>query len=307
MSIIKNERGMVLLMVLLVVALLATILTELSFSTLVDMRMAETFRDTTRSSYLSRGGLVVGRALLQDDTNNYDSTDELWAIGVQQYPVADGSVSIDITDLEGRINLNGLVTLYGNDPIIMERYRRLLVELGVNRPDLLIDTLIDWIDTFPTPMPQGAENAHYLSLSDPYQCKNGPLDTIEELAMVEGYSPELLEKLRPYVTAYGSKIVNVNTASREVLLALSSSMDDTIVETLMTARQAKPFTALSQVKDLPGMDALSNSIWSSISSYIDVKSAHFQIESTGWVNDGRMTLQTVVDKGNDKILFQRVL
>ena len=83
MSIMKNERGMVLLLVLLVVALLATVLTELSFSTLIDMRLAETFRDSTRANYLARGGLEVGKMLLQDDNNNYDATDEIWAIGVQ--------------------------------------------------------------------------------------------------------------------------------------------------------------------------------------------------------------------------------
>lgn len=299
---------MVLLMVLLVVALLATILTQLSFSTLVDMRLAETFRDTTRASYLARGGLVVGQELLQDDKNSYDATDELWAIGVQQYPVADGSVTIEITDLSGRIDLNLLVTAQGNvDVVIKDRYLRLLDQLNVNQPSALVGALIDWIDPDDDLEPQGAENSLYISLADPYQCKNGPLDTIEELAMVEGYSREFLEKLRPHVTAYGSAKVNVNTASREVLLALSASMDETAVETLMTARQEKPFTALSEVKDLPGMDVLPNLIYSSIYSFIDVKSARFQVESTGWVNDGRTTLQAVVDKTNKKILFQRVL
>ena len=72
MSLLKNERGMVLLLVLLVVALLTAVLTELSFSTLVDMRLAETFRDTTRSTYLARGGLDVGQMILKDDDNAYE-------------------------------------------------------------------------------------------------------------------------------------------------------------------------------------------------------------------------------------------
>jgi general secretion pathway protein K len=304
MSLLKNERGMVLLLVLLVVALLATVLTELSFSTLVDMRLAETFRDTTRANYLSRGGLEVGRMLLQDDDNNYDATDEFWAIGIQQYPVADGSVTVEITDLGGRVALNLLVKTDGSgDPVIMDRYRRLLVELEADNPDALISTLMDWIDTDPDQRVVGAENAHYISRAEPIQCKNGPLDTLDELALVEGYSPELLKKLRPHVTAYGSRKVNVNTASREVLLSLgeTTDIDSTEVDALLAARQKEPFANYSQVKE----QLRPNSIL--LNTHYGFKSQYYKVASTGWVNDGRTTLLAVVDKESNKILFQRVL
>ena len=47
---------MALLLVLVVVALLTSMLTDLAFSTLVDMRLTETFRDSTRAYYLAKGG-----------------------------------------------------------------------------------------------------------------------------------------------------------------------------------------------------------------------------------------------------------
>jgi general secretion pathway protein K len=274
------------------------------------MRLAETFRDTTRATYLSRGGLEVGRMLLQDDDNNYDAADELWAIGIQQYPVADGSVTIKISDLDGRVALNLLVTSGVNvDTNIMDRYRRLLEELDADNPAALVDTLIDWIDTDDSPEPQGAENSVYISRAEPIQCKNGQLDTIEELALVEGYSPELLEKLRPHVTVYGRAksanypVVNINTVSREVLLSLHEDMDDFSVDALFTARQEKPFTAVSQVQE----HLLDDNLYFAINKFLAVKSQHYQVESTAWVNDGRMTLSAIVAKQNNKILFQRVL
>jgi general secretion pathway protein K len=306
MSIVRNERGMVLLLVLLVVALLATILTELSFSTLVDMRLAETFRDTTRASYLSRGGLKVGQALLKDDNNNYDATDEMWALGVQQYPVAEGAVSIEIIDLGGRIDLNQLYNeaFDGPDSVIKPRYRLLLQQLEILEADRLIDTLVDWLDPDGPLEPQGAENSAYISRAEPIQCKNGPLDTVEELLLVEGYTPEILEKLRPHVTAYGGgKIINVNTASREVLMSLSEELDTTAVDSILEAREKNPFTLITQVRDLPEMESL----YGFISLYIDVKSQRYQVTSTGQVNDGRAVLQAAVAKDTHKILFQRML
>ncbi|MBE0598742.1 MAG: general secretion pathway protein GspK, partial [Desulfuromonadales bacterium] len=50
----RNEKGMVLLLVLVVVALLTSLVTEFAFSTLVDMRLTETFRDSTRAWYLAK-------------------------------------------------------------------------------------------------------------------------------------------------------------------------------------------------------------------------------------------------------------
>ena len=45
----RRQRGMALLLVLVVVALLTSLLTDLAYSTLVDMRLTETFRDSTRA------------------------------------------------------------------------------------------------------------------------------------------------------------------------------------------------------------------------------------------------------------------
>ena len=52
----RKNRGMALLVVLVIIALLTSVLTELAFSTLVDLRLAETFRDSTRAYYLAKGG-----------------------------------------------------------------------------------------------------------------------------------------------------------------------------------------------------------------------------------------------------------
>ncbi|NIQ94108.1 MAG: general secretion pathway protein GspK, partial [Desulfuromonadales bacterium] len=133
---------MVLLVVLLVVALLVTILVEFAFSTLVDLRLAETYRDTTRAHYLAKGGITVGRTILKEDNNGYDGLDELWSQGVQNYPVAEGSINIDIEDHGGRLDLNRLVTPQGNiDPLFKDRLIRLLDLLEADDAEAMTDAL----------------------------------------------------------------------------------------------------------------------------------------------------------------------
>lgn len=299
---------MVLLLVLLVVALLVTVLTELSFSTLVDTRLAETFRDSTRAGYLARGGVKVGQLILQDDSNGYDATDELWAIGVQQYPVADGAVTIEIVDQDGRVALNQLYNKATNaaDAVIKPRYLRLLEQLGAERPEALVDALVDWLDPDDVPEAAGAESSTYLARSEPYRCKNGPLDSLDELLLVEGYTPELLTKLRPHVTAYGRAgggdyKVNINTASREVLIAQSEDVDESVAETLLAERAEKPFASVSEINSRTGLSLYTGNL--------DVVSKDYRITATATVNDGRATLDAFVKKlgGTTTILFQRML
>ncbi len=56
----------------------------------------------------------------------------------------------------------------------------------------LIAALRDFIDFDDVLRPDGAEQAHYDSLARPYTIRNGPLDTLDELLLVRGFTPSLL-------------------------------------------------------------------------------------------------------------------
>jgi DNA uptake protein ComE-like DNA-binding protein len=56
----------------------------------------------------------------------------------------------------------------------------------------IADAIIDWIDADDLPRTNGAEDDYYTGLQPPYHCKNGPLDSLEELLLVRGVTQELL-------------------------------------------------------------------------------------------------------------------
>jgi DNA uptake protein ComE-like DNA-binding protein len=58
-------------------------------------------------------------------------------------------------------------------------------------PDVA-DAIVDWRDTDDTPSPYGAESDYYGSVQPPYRAKNGPFETVEELLLVKGVTPDLL-------------------------------------------------------------------------------------------------------------------
>jgi general secretion pathway protein K len=301
-----NERGVVLLLVLVVVALLSALLTEFSFSTLVDLRLSETFRDTTRAEYLARGGITAGRMLLQADRNSYDAENdpnEFWSIGVQSYPLAEGAISVSIRDLDARLPLNKLVDQQGNPNIVYrDRFIRLCTELALDNPEALADALIDWLDPDHEPGPGGAEDADYLSRNPPYEATDGPLRSIDELRLVRGFDTETFERLSPFVSSYGSGKLNINTAAPELLRSWDAETASA-VDALLSRRAEGPFKLLDELRDTLGVET-----FTAMNRNLDlgVVSTYYLINSQGQVNDGARRMQAIVNKAGNQLLWQKV-
>ncbi|MDY0267559.1 type II secretion system minor pseudopilin GspK [Trichloromonas sp.] len=314
MRILRQQSGMVLLLVLVVVTLLSALVIELAFSTLVDLRLTETFRDTSRAYYLAKGGVRAGRGILRMDSNGYDAPNdpaELWSLGVAQYPVAEGYLSVTIEDLGGRINLNALVSAGNVNPVIKSRLMRLFDELALSTGEELIAALIDWLDpddrVYVDPegrRAMGAETGAYLGGEKPVRCKNGPLDNLEELLLVRGFTPEIFKEIAPFVRLHGNDKINVNSAPAEVLMALSEDPEITrdAAEAIIERRSETPFKSpaeLGWINELPGLANL-------LREPFTVTSDIYRIEATATVNDGVRRAEAVVNKTGDQLLYLKV-
>ncbi len=313
-GLLRQQRGMVLLLVLVVMALLSALLSEFAFSTLVDLRLAETFRDRSRAYYLARGGIRAGQMILREDQNNYDGPDEMWGQGVANFPVGEGFLTIDITDQDGRLAINSLVV--GNNPqsVQKERFLRLFEILEFPDGPDLVAALIDWIDTDDQEYVQdgllGAESNEYLSQDPGYSARNGPLRSLEELSLVRGFTPEVVAQLKPHVTIYGDSGVNLNTATPEVIATLYFDEEDRITleeaRDIASARDIEPFRDLEDFKqEFPGLWQLFPTS-GELDYSIGFKSDFYRVRSQAWVNEGTRVIEAVVAKPQNNILFLRV-
>jgi general secretion pathway protein K len=104
----------------------------------------------------------------------------------------------------------------------------LLVSVGVQSDDALAfaDRIIAWR----TPLPPGssdAEAAIYEAAGKSYGPRHGPFQDPNELGMVVGLPPEVLDRVLPYLTVYsGRPEVNVLAAPPQVLAALPGLTPD---------------------------------------------------------------------------------
>ncbi|HOO90090.1 MAG TPA: type II secretion system protein GspK, partial [Syntrophales bacterium] len=165
----------------------------------------------------------------------------------------------------------------------------------------------DWIDEDGEITGFGAENSYYGNLSKPYACKNGPLDSIDELLMIKGVTKELYygteesPGIRKYLTVYGTGTININTAPGVVLMALADDITEEMVSNMEEFRKDKLNTLSdsSWYRGVPGMDGITIS-----PSLISVKSNIFSITSTGILNSMSRKISSVVERDSGKKTVQ---
>jgi type II secretory pathway component PulK len=92
-----------------------------------------------------------------------------------------------VTDETGKININALMLLDPSGTIL----HNILIGLPYMTEEIA-NSIIDYIDADTQPRSGGAEDEYYSSLSPPYHAKNAPLDSLDELLLVKGVTPQLL-------------------------------------------------------------------------------------------------------------------
>ena len=229
--------------VLLAVALLMLVVVEFTYSSQVDMHLSQNALRVTQAACLAQSGINLGRLVLEKDarTAGIDALNEEWAEQLPPLPAGDGLVLVQMSDEQGKLNLNALRhtngTIRGPWREVAERLFALRdVEVQV------LDPILDWLDADHFPEPHGAERDHYLSRTPVIQLRNGPFLTLGELSRIEQLTPELLGRLRDVVTVLPSNktLVNVNTAPADVLAALFPELESDLLDTFVASRQKTP-------------------------------------------------------------------
>ncbi len=244
--ILKNNRGMALIITLSIIAVLIVATMELNRRVRSTIVTTATARDKLTLSHIASSGISIGMAILikdkkSDPPNGLDSIQEDWARSdkisevLQDIPFDKGSVSLKISDELGKIQINALLEKFpGNKE---KRSQRALLD-GVLRPIIsddeesetinattrIIDFIKDWLDKDDensSQIGEEGESDYYESLDPPYSCKNGPFIHINELVLVKDIKPEYFYGtggISNYLTVYGmtnSKTSSATTFSYE--------------------------------------------------------------------------------------------
>jgi general secretion pathway protein K len=297
---LSDERGLALVIVLLVLALLLTIAGEFALAMRLEGRTTLNFAASIAAGHLAEAGyqravaeilraagppgsrpavyieketglLVFGRSSAPGLLAKPPSREDL--------PLGPGRFSYRIDDEGGRINVN---TSVGS-------FRDLLAAMEVSREvrDVIADSLEDWRDGNENYRLNGAESDYYRGLPVPYKAKNRAFDSLEELLLVKGVTPQIFygtperKGLVEYLTVFSTGI-NVNTAEAPVLRAMG------LAEVQVgQIQEHRPYLDTAALGAFPVGTARD----------ISVTSRFFRIEATGEIpGQGKRTLFAIVER-----------
>ncbi len=234
----RLQTGVALITALLVVALATSIAVAMVSRQQIDIRRSGNMLQFEQAIlYIEGMEGWAGRVLYADvQDNQTDHREEEWATQLPPMPVEGGQLAGAIEDLNARFNLNALYVNGQVNTIAVDAFRRLLGELDINTG--VAETLLDWLDPDDKQrFPDGGEDTLYLGLESPYRVANGALLSRSELMLLHNMTAEDFAKLAPFVTALpGAALVNVNTASAEVLQAMIPGISEVDAETLIAGR-----------------------------------------------------------------------
>ncbi len=299
-SLITDNSGVALLMVLWVMVFLTVIVSEFAHSMRVEINITRNFKEEAESLSLAESGLHLAFAEMLEDSDYTISDGDGDVIFVKKgvnileflekrhirkgVKLGSGSISYYISDEDSKININN-----ASRDIIVKLLELSGVEIGELR-DAIADSIEDWRDEDSLHRLNGAEEDYYTGLPVPYHCKNGSFDTVEELLMVKGMTPEILYgnkessevEVRPgldsapelkdgsqegkytgiyqYLTVMGSGAINPNTAPEALLRIIRGD------------EEAKNIIAKRQEN---------NGVYDE-----NQQSSTFAVESTGMIGDG---------------------
>jgi len=230
-----SDRGFALLIVLWWTVLLALLGTQLATSGRLDAQRAGNLRSAAMARAAADGVLEETVFHLVDASPAGWSADG----DVRDLPVVGGRAHVKVESEAAKVGLNqasaGLLAA-------------LLTRLGTNAPRsaALADAILDWRTATARPRKLGAKAPEYRAAGRDYAPPNSDFETLDELRLVRGMTPDLVARLAPYVSLYQVDDPDLTRADAIVRRASAESGDVTagVAERTESLRTAAPVATI---------------------------------------------------------------
>jgi general secretion pathway protein K len=334
-DIIRNNRGIALLLTVSVTTILVAVVLEYNRQARVTLISTAAMRNSVTLSQMNSSGIHLAMAILLKDKaeSATDTFLEDWAnvefieALLAEMPFDDGKLTVKMTDEMSKIQVNALVAFPDKNKFNeaqLNMWDRFLAYAGDeeqmqddSQPTAIINSIKDWLDSGDdeaTTGLSGAESDYYQDLVPPYACRNGPIPDIDELLLIKGITPEIYygdeEKpgISKFVTVHGVAgaensfsfpgRINIGTAEAAVLAALMPEGSEDLVEGLMEFRQ-------QAMEDKESHDFSSPGWYKEIPGFSDINlnpnlitsvSDIFRIEAEASLHDNKLKTTAVVQR-----------
>jgi len=183
MRVLEYRKGLVLIGVLWVVAVLMVIAVATGRKSRLDSKVCVARTQQVRCKWASRAGIEKAIGVLNEDEDfgTDDSLVDEWSDNAADFndvALGDCRFTVRVIDEASKLNVNTVT-------------KEQLMSLEYMTEEIA-DAIIDWRDKDDNAGAGGAEEGYYQNLPFGYSIRNGPFGTIRELLRVKGVTQELL-------------------------------------------------------------------------------------------------------------------
>ncbi len=332
----NSRQAAALIVAIWVIGLLSLLVGSFAFQAHLEARITSYYRKRLTAETIARAGIErawvvminsgeAGRHLDREPTAEEMET-PFWeesrqlARGMAVHNLVDqlgpGTIRLSIRPEPARLNIN---TLDESDwTHILE-----LCRVPERWWDELIDAFMDWTDPREFPRLDGVDPDYYLGLDPPYQPRGGPIDSLDELLLIKGFTPAIVyggthEDAQPdeppmtgltdLFTTVGDGKVNVNAASLRVLMALPG-VDEQTAQDIIRVRDGV-FLEEWQSEDAAFRDRRHffrefPGLATELENRIVMQSSIYRITSVGEVDGVERGIETTVQFDGNQLIFLR--
>jgi len=310
MSPVRRQRGVALIIALVLMALATILAVKVGFGGYLERKRTLAMLSAEQAYQFAMGAEALAADVLAQDAQSTktDTLAEPWAQAPQPIPLRPpndpegeplGTLQGALQDEQGRFNLNNLLISDANDPTKpdpdqLALFKRILDKAKME--EKWADLIRDWIDAdSEVTFPDGAEDAVYNSQDPPYLTGNWPMMSTSELLSLPGFGLENYQRLAPFVTALPpGTTINVCTAPGLVLDGITGNDEFAKNEEFLYKSR------MSASGCFPGKDALLRDTpeaqRSKVDKLLSEKSDYFRLTTIVTLGTAEFTLYSLLSR-----------
>lgn len=318
----RKQQGVALIIVLLIVAIVSVLATEMGGRLQLQIKRASNIKDNNQAYWYAMGAEQYARKSIQqlmEEDGNVIYLEQQWN---QEfiYPIEGGGIQAQLVDMQSCFNLNALKEPTGGTggtPLVPKRkiaFMDLLDKVEPEIPsynrELVQGALADWLDEDDIPQDLGVEDSEYESRQFPYVAANNFMVHKSELRLINGVEVSWLRELLKLVCVLPNDSlfsINVNTVTDENAAVLAAATGLTLADakSILASRDPEGFQDVNAFLNLPSIVALN--LDAEQKTWFDVKTFHFILHTKTKYNDATFAMQTLfkVDSSNNVSIIRR--
>jgi general secretion pathway protein K len=301
----SRQRGVALIIALILVALAAILATKLTFDGFMERQRTVGILAGDQAMQFGYGAEVLAADILtQVNSPTLVTLADPWAQPTPPLPITPqsdpegepiGVLQGSLEDMQGRFNLNNLGHYTGAtpDPAPVLQFQRLLVAVGVEPK--FAQMAQDWmiVNNTSNGVQAVTGDSVYMSQVPPYRAGQYPMTSPSELMNLPGFDYERYRKVAPYVTVLPDALTQINicTASSVVLQSLADNLNGELGndQALAAERKKGCFPDKTTFQNIVGTKN-----WGAVSPYVGTSSTFFRLTTRVTLGTSEFTLYSLL-------------